>query len=113
MFRVEENKGEGEFPVPTVYDAPCPDCGMDIRIAPDMKRSDYTQEAKEYIQRFEEGFEKTINDLQEMFPDTPIKEYMDERCENLRKAITLLKRSFDEGLNFKERCELENIMEDS
>lgn len=113
MHRAQANPEDApEFPVPTIDEFPCPNCGMRLEIADDPKGEKYTRQAEEYVEAFEDEFERTIDDLQEMFPDVPIKEYLDQKCENVRRAITLLKKSFDKGLEFEERCELENIMEE-
>jgi len=97
---------------PRTREVRCPDCGAYYRFIPDNQKEHHVQEARAYVQGFEKEFHRTIDDLQEMFPDTPIKEYMEERAKKLKRALSLLKKRVveDKKLSLEEECELDNIM---
>lgn len=97
---------------PRTKEVRCPDCGSYYRFIPDNQEDWYVEKAEDYIQSFDKEFRKTIDDLDEMFPDTPIKEYMEERARKLKRALGLLKKRIVEKkrLTLEEECELDNIM---
>lgn len=97
---------------PRTEEVRCPDCGAYYKFIPDNQEEWHVKRAEDYLQRFDEEFKRTIDDLDEMFPDTPIKEYMEERTKRLKRALDLLKKRIvdDERLSLKEECELDNIM---
>jgi hypothetical protein len=110
---VYDPDADPSFPEPPrTKEVRCPQCNTQYRFIPDNQKEWYVEKTEDYIQRFDEEFERTIDDLDDMFPDTPIKEYMEQRAKKLTRALSLLKKRVveDERLTLEEECELDNIM---
>lgn len=92
----------------------CPSCGHPFKVIHEAKDPYWNRRCEKTVSGFEKGMERLIDELDEMFPDTPIREYLDAKMEALRRGVQLLSKQYDEDeeLTLEEECELENIIAD-
>lgn len=98
-----------DHPKPERFHQQCIHCGR--KQAPAETQASFASKyARERFDRFWEELDAAIEDLDEMFPGTPVREYMEHRCERLRRGVTLLRKGLDNELTLEEECELQNIL---
>lgn len=94
------------------YSHTCSYCG-EPHIIPRREQSHYWAEnIEERLNRLWVELDRVIADLQEMFPSVPIEEYLDARCQRLRRGVNLSRKALDSDLSLEEECELQNILEE-
>jgi hypothetical protein len=68
----------------------CPHCNHYIMLPKPCCESDIIDKQEKYIKQQHAYFDTLVNELQSMFPDTPIKEYFEMRRQSLKECIMLL-----------------------
>lgn len=96
--------------LPSRYEK-CPNCGHERVFPVESQRRYWAERVGERLDRLWGELEHTIDWLDDLFPSVPIREAIDNRCEELRRAIVLSKKALDNELTLEEECELENLMQ--
>lgn len=100
------------FEPPRVESTECPNCGYEHRFPVKSQSTHVIDHHREIYGRLSEAFQKEINWLDDMFPDVPIREAIQERSKRMQRAIKLTQKALKDDLSFEEECELNNILSD-